>query len=106
MRRSKEVMDCRCPRKLNALPKEPCQLGREAVNLAKKGQEGGCPWFVSDQESNYCFFKFMQDDSRPVPPQKIAQKLLIDDSEVKKIINNFKKKSAELLEKSKSPKKS
>ena len=81
-------------------------MGREAVDLARAGKEGGCPWFIADRESNYCFFKFAADDAKPVLPQKIAQKLLIDDSEIKKIVNNFRKKFSEIVDKSKSSKKS
>lgn len=76
------------------------------MDLARQGKEGGCPWFVADRESNYCFFKYVSDDNHPVTPQKIAQKLLIDDSEIKKIVNNFRKKSSEILDRAKSPKKS
>ena len=81
-------------------------MGKEAVDLARQGKEGGCPWFVADRESNFCFFKFASSDNHPVPPQKIAQKLLIDDSEVKKIVNNFRKKSRDILDTPKSSKKS
>ena len=99
-------MDCRCPKKLSNLPEAPCNLGREAVDLARQGKEGGCPWFVADRESNYCFFKMMNDDGHPMLPHKIAQKLLIDDAEIKKIINNFRKKHLENLDSPKSSKKS
>lgn len=91
-------MDQRCPRKLKSLPDSPCLEGRKAVDAERAGCAGGCPWFVADREANYCFFKFMADNgNRDVPVQKIAQKLLIDDSEVKKIVQRFRKTASEAL---------
>jgi len=61
---------------------------------------------VADREANFCFFKFIQDNNHPITPNKIAQKLLIDDAQVKKIVNNFRKKSREIIDSTKSSKKS
>ena len=76
------------------------------MDLARQGKDGGCIWFVADSESNFCFFKFIQDNNHPITPNKIAQKLLIDDADIKKIVNNFRKKSREIIESTKSSKKS
>jgi hypothetical protein len=85
-------MDSRCPRKLSSLPTTPCEEGRKAIDEARKGCQGGCPYFVADRESNYCVFKYLADNgNKPVQPHRIARLLMIDDAEVKRIINNFKK---------------
>lgn len=88
-------MDERCPRKLKSYPSCACPSGREAVSLSRKGKQGGCPWFVSDAASNYCFFKMMADDGKPIIPQRIAQLLMVDDNEVKKIVTNFRRTVSE-----------
>jgi len=90
-----EPMDKRCPRGLKCLPTEPCPEGRKAVDLARKGVEGGCPWAIADQESNYCVFKLLGEDGRPMDTAKVARLAMVDDSEVKKIISNFRKKVLE-----------
>lgn len=87
--------DSRCPRKLKSAPQRDCQEGKKAVDLARNAKEGGCPYFIQDRESHYCFFLFMQQNGRPIDTAKIARLLLMDDEEVKKIISNFKKKIAE-----------
>jgi len=84
-------MDARCPRKLQTLPKDPCPEGREAVAAEKRGEHGGCAWFVNDAESGYCFFRYMAQEGRPVEPARIARLLMIHDDEVKDIVNKFKK---------------
>lgn len=71
------------------------------MDLARDGKEGhgGCPWFINDPEANFCFFKYMADHgAREVEPTKIAAKLMIDDSEVKRIVQGFKKKAREVLD--------
>lgn len=88
-------MDARCPLKRKDFPSEPCPEGRAAVAAEKKGGHGGCPWFVNDRESNYCFFKYMAQDGRPVDPARIARLLMIDDEEVKDVVAMFKRKIAE-----------
>lgn len=85
-------MDQRCPRKLKEHPCAPCQEGKKAIDAARKGKVGGCPWFVSDSESNYCFFKYMDDDGRSIPTHRIARLQMIDDSEVKRVIQSFRRK--------------
>lgn len=62
------------------------------MDANRRGEEGqGCPWAVADRESHYCFFKLMADDPRPMDTAKIARLLMIEDSEVKKILSNFKR---------------
>jgi hypothetical protein len=93
-------MDSRCPRKLSKTPCNACPEGKRAVDLARKGLEGGCPWFVADAESHYCFFKFMDDrgDGRPVKNSaKIARMLMMDDGQVKKVVSKFKKDFKDIL---------
>lgn len=84
-------MDKRCPRKLNSLPNEPCSEGRKGVDCARKGEEGGCPWFIADREANYCSFKYLADNGKPLETAKVARLCMIDDSEVKKIVAKFRK---------------
>jgi hypothetical protein len=85
-------MDLRCPRKLNALPCQSCPEGRKAIDLARQGKQGGCPWFVADAESHYCFFKYMADNGQAVPAHRIARLLMIDDNEVKRVIQSFRRR--------------
>src|SRR5262245_290560 len=89
-------MDARCPRKLKNLPDCPCPSGREAVDAARQGKKAGCEWFVADPESNYCFFKYMNDDGHSVPTHRVARLLLIDDNEVKRVIQSFRRRIAQL----------
>ena len=84
-------LDKRCPKKLKSLPCTACPEGRKAVDLARQGKEGGCPWFVADAESNFCFFKYMNDlGNKPVPPHRITHLLLVDDNEIKEIVTRFR----------------
>lgn len=90
-------MDQRCPRKLGSLPCTACPEGRKAVDAARQGKTAGCPWFVADAESNYCWFKFMADDGQSVPTHRIARLLMIDDNEVKRVIQGFRRKIGTLF---------
>lgn len=92
-------MDSRCPRNLKNAPCEACALGKESVDQARKGLEPACEWFVADAESNYCFWKYMADrgDGKPLPTAKIAKLLMIDDSEVNRIVSKFKSQFSELV---------
>lgn len=85
-------MDKRCPRKLNDYPDSACSEGKKAMESARKGEQGGCAWFVADAGSCYCFFKQMADDGRAMPAHRIARLLMIDDSEVKRVIQSFRRK--------------
>lgn len=62
------------------------------MTASRKGETGGCSWFVADAEAHYCFFRFMIDDGRDVPTHRIARLLMIDDSEVKRVIQSFRRK--------------
>ena len=88
-------MDDRCIRKLTALPSQPCQEGRKAVDAERRAETAGCPWFVNDAESNYCVWKYLADNGAPTQPAKIARLCMIDDNEVKKIVQGFTKKMTE-----------
>lgn len=92
-------MDSRCPKKLKKTPCEACDLGKESVDLVRKGLEPTCDWFVADAESNYCFWKYMADrgDGRPLSTAKIAKLLMIDDAEVNRIVSKFKSQFADLI---------
>ena len=80
-------MDKRCPRGLKDYPKRYCPLAVQRLKaLRYAGKElteeeesklQGCPWAVSYQMSNYCFFKLMED---------IASKQL-SDAEIAHITN-------------------
>jgi hypothetical protein len=83
--------DPRCPRKLSSPPETACPEGKKAVDLARDGKHGGCPFFINDRESNFCFFKFMSDNGQQVDTATIARLLMMDDAEVKKIIAKFRK---------------
>jgi hypothetical protein len=85
-------MDARCPRKLAKLPCTACPEGRKAVDAARQGKKAGCDWFVADPEANFCFFKYMSDDGQAIPTHRIARLLMIDDNEVKRVIQSFRRK--------------
>jgi hypothetical protein len=92
-------MDCRCPLKKKDYPDKPCHHGRRAIDYARKGKKGGCPWFVADLEANYCFFSLMKNDgSSPMETEEIAPLLMMDDSEVKSIVSAFKETASEHLD--------
>jgi TPP-dependent pyruvate/acetoin dehydrogenase alpha subunit len=92
-------MDSRCPIGAKNYPTTPCSEGKKAVDLAKKGKVGGCPYFINDAESCFCFFKFGTDDGRIIPTHRIARMLMMDDLEVKRIIQSFRRKIISLLDK-------
>lgn len=62
-------MDQRCPRNLKHLPEEWCYfavLRLKAVRSAgreltedEESKLAGCPWALSCQSANYCFFKYI-----------------------------------------------
>jgi|GEM_PF-4012316 len=90
-------MDKRCPRKLKNYPDSPCSEGKKAMESTRKGENQGCPWFVAEASSCYCFFKLMADDGRAIPAHRIAHLLMIDDSEVKRVIQSFRRKVPNLF---------
>lgn len=90
-------LDSRCPRQLKNFPCSACPEGRKAVDAARQGKTAGCPWFVADAESHYCFFKLMADDGHAIPTHRIARMLMIDDNEVKRVIQSFRRRIDQLF---------
>lgn len=91
-------MDSRCPRKLKDLPTSWCPLavlrlrfirdyGRPLTS-EEESNLPGCQWFISNQSSNYCFFKYMNDFGRDKQPSdaEIAHFLNISIEEVKVVL--------------------
>ena len=101
MKKCNQCMDSRCPLKLKNLPTEPCSKGREAINAAFKGEDPDqhCPWYINSAEHQFCFFKYMKDDgiNHSTSTSKISQLLMLNDFEVKKIFQNFKRKYSMLF---------
>ena len=112
-------MDSRCPRKLKKYPCKTCPLAVERLKaLAKQTKNTanlkddelpGCNWFVSDQESYYCFFLYIFQNEKSHNPIEIAQLLAINqpsvyasinhalrkirDTQTGKLLENYKKKN-------------
>ena len=73
-------MDPRCPRKLNELPCDACplavlrlkQLRNSTRELTEREEDKlpGCPWAISHQMSNYCFFKYTKEYLNVPPSDK------------------------------------
>ena len=51
-----------CPRKLEYLPDCACPQGKESRNL-KNEEKHTCPWGINSKKHNYCFWKFLYDNS-------------------------------------------
>lgn len=62
------------------------------MDLARQGKVGGCPFFIADAESNFCFFKYMADNGQSIPTHRIARLLMVDDNEVKRVIQSFRRR--------------
>lgn len=90
-------MDNRCPRQLQNAPSSPCAEGRKGVDAARKGQEGGCAWFVADQEACYCVFKLLKNEGRPLSQAKVARLAMISENEVKAAEAKFKELAKEII---------
>lgn len=90
-------MDARCPRKLADYPEEWCYLAvlrlKAIRNAGKELSEEdeakcpGCPWAISHQLSNYCFFKYARDylNNMPLPEIDVASLNSISVDTVRKI---------------------
>ena len=79
-----------CPRKLEKFPNTPCPLAVESIEAVKSGQPEKitCPFFINDMHSNYCFWKMMDEDGEAIESaRRIAQLNVMQESEVKEIIN-------------------
>jgi hypothetical protein len=90
-------MDPRCPRNLTRLPCQSCPEGRKAMDAARRGEVAGCPWFVADAESQYCFFKYMADNGQEMETHDIAPLLMMDDNEVKRVVQSFRRRIGSLF---------
>lgn len=90
--------DKRCPRSLSNAPDSYCPLAVQRLKAIRHvGRElteeeesllPGCPWSISHQLSNYCFFKFIKDfspDDKPLSDMEIAHFCSISTDTVKKI---------------------
>ena len=85
-----------CPRKLDRLPTTACPLAAESIEAIKAGQpeKVTCPFFVNDLHSNYCFWKFMDEDGEAIDSaRRLAQLNVMQEAEVKDIVN----RTAEIL---------
>jgi hypothetical protein len=85
-----------CPRKLDKLPTTACPLAAESIEAIKAGQpeKVTCPFFVNDLHSNYCFWKFMDEDGEAIDSaRRLAQLNVMQEAEVKDIVN----RTAEIL---------
>lgn len=83
-----------CPRKLDKLPATACPLAVESIEAIKAGQpeKVTCPFFVNDLHSNYCFWKFMDEDGEAIDSaRRLAQLNVMQEAEVKEIIANTAK---------------
>jgi len=96
----KPAMDNRCPRQLETFPDGFCPLavlrlkairnaGRELTE-EEEAKLPGCPWAISHQLANYCFFKYMEEfrDGTTVSDIDIAAMLSLSPDTVKKVEKN------------------
>lgn len=73
MQKPQSKMDSRCPRKLKQCPKTFCPLAVQRLKALRfanrelteeeEAKLPGCPWAISSQVNNYCFFNFLQSES-------------------------------------------
>ncbi len=83
-----------CPRNLEKFPNTACPLAVESIEAIKGGQPEKitCPFFVNDMHSNYCFWRFMDEDGEAIDSaRRIAQLNVMQETEVKAIINKIPK---------------
>lgn len=81
-----------CPRKLEKFPSTHCPLAVESIEAIKAGQpeKVTCPFFVNDMHSNYCFWKYMDEDGEALDSaRRIAQLNVMQEAEVKEIISKI-----------------
>lgn len=90
-------MDLRCPRKLKEYPDSWCPLavlrlkmlrnaGRE-LSEEEESKLPGCPFAISHQLANYCFFKYLRDylPENNLSDSEIAHALNLSVETVRKI---------------------
>lgn len=53
-----------CPLQLDYLPTSPCELGEKSCK-AKSEEAAPCPWSINSKEHNYCFWRYVRDNSLP-----------------------------------------
>jgi hypothetical protein len=49
-----------CPKSMEYLPSNPCELGTSCKSSNKSPE---CPWYINSQKHNYCFWKFVKENS-------------------------------------------
>ena len=93
-------MDSRCPKKLSAFPESWCDFAvmrlKAIRNTGKELTEEdeaklvGCPWAISNQCSNYCFFQYVDTDlpERTLSDIEVAGLLNISVDTVRKVEKN------------------
>ena len=102
------MFDKRCPRQLDSSPNTFCPLAvmrlkalRHAGRELTEEEESllpGCPWALSHQLSNYCFFKFIEEftpDDKPLSDMEIAHFCNLSTETVKKIEKKALQKTRE-----------
>lgn len=96
--KQQKKMDSRCLMKLDNLPTNYCPLAVQRLKaLRHAGKElteeeeakiPGCPWAVSHQLANYCFFKLVEDflpEEKSFSDMEIAHFLSVSTDTVKKV---------------------
>jgi hypothetical protein len=89
----KKRMDFRCPLALLDFPKTICPLAVERLQALKeqKGnvlhhqedEMGGCPHYINDKESNYCFFKYIHDNEGKIHSNvETADKMMLTQASI------------------------
>ena len=90
---SKPKQDKRCPLGLKCHPTQYCPLAIQRLKALERAdgnvshlQESkipGCDWYCADKDSNYCFFKYIHDNSgKDHSTIDIAEKLSITQAAV------------------------
>lgn len=75
-----------CPRKLKCTPNEPCPMAMESIESVRNKQPDRitCPFFIKNLDSNFCFWKYMEDECPEggvESPKTAAQLLMISEKE-------------------------
>lgn len=55
-----------CPRLLEFLPESACPEAKpELDKMGRVPEEPHCPWWINDEASHYCFWKYLHSNSTP-----------------------------------------
>lgn len=54
-----------CPAALRFLPETECPKGKPQMHHDKVQDEPECPWWINSKSHNYCFWRFVKDQSAP-----------------------------------------